>query len=277
MKSDEQMNLKGKTIIVTGASSGMGRELTLALLKRGANVAAIDIHENTLKETVELAGESGKNASSHVADQSKKEAVDAVVQEIIQHWKTVDGIINNAGIIQPFIKINDLDFDSIERVVNVNFYGVLYLTKALVPHLLSRPEAIVTNISSMGGFLPVPGQSIYGATKAAVKLMTEALSAELLDTNVHVCVVFPGAIDTNINKNSGVEIPMSEEEMQKQKEKFSALPAAEAAEQIISAIENDKPRVFVGKDSKMMDLLYRIAPNCAIKLIAKQMKSLLEK
>jgi short-subunit dehydrogenase len=271
------MNLKDKTIIVTGAGSGMGRELTLGLLKRGANVAAIDIHENTLKGTVDLAGDLGKNASMHVADQSKKDAVDTVVQEIIQHWKTVDGIINNAGIIQPFVKINDLDFETIERVVNVNFYGVLYLTKALLPHLLSRPEATVTNVSSMGGFLPVPGQSIYGATKAGVKLMTEALSAELMDTTVHVCIVFPGAIDTNITKNSGVESPMSEEEMQKQKEKFAALPASEAAEQIISAIENDKPRVFVGKDSKMMDILYRISPNFAIKMIAKQMKSLLEK
>lgn len=270
------MNLKGKTIIVTGAGSGMGRELTLALLNRGANVATVDIRESSLKETVEIAGELGNNTSIHVADQSKKEAVDAVVQEIIQRWETVDGIINNAGIIQPFIKINDLDFDTIERVVNVNFYGVLHFTKALLPHLLTRPEGTIVNTSSMGGFLPVPGQSIYGATKAAVKLMTEALSAELLDTNVHVCVVFPGAIDTNINKNSGVEMPMSEAEMEKQKEKFKPLPAPEAAEQIISAMEKNKPRVFVGKDSKAMDLLYRIAPNFAIKMIAKQMKSLLK-
>jgi short-subunit dehydrogenase len=270
------MNLEGKTIIVTGAGSGMGRHLTLGLLKRGANVAGLDIQETTLKETVDLAGELGTNASIHVADQSKKEAVDTVVQEIIERWKTVDGVINNAGIIQPFVPIKDLDFETIERVVNVNFYGVLYLTKALLPYLISRPEAVVVNISSMGGFLPVPGQSIYGATKAAVKLMTEALSAELLDTNVHVCVVFPGAIDTNINKNSGVEMPMSEAEMEKQKEKFKPLPASEAAEQIISAMEKKKPRVFVGKDSKAMDLLYRVAPNFAIKLIAKQMKSLLK-
>lgn len=271
------MNLKEKTIVVTGAGSGMGRELTLQLLKRGANVAALDIQEKTLNETAQLAGKLKQNLSTHVADQSKKDAANAAINEVIERWKTVDGIINNAGIIQPFVKINDLDFEAIERVVNVNFYGVLYLTKALLPHLLSRPEASITNISSMGGFLPVPGQSIYGATKAGIKLMTEALSAELLDTNVHVCVVFPGAIDTNINKNSGVEIPMSEEEMAKQKEKFSALPATKAAEQIINAIERNKSRVFVGRDSKMMDLLYRIAPSFAIKLIAKQMQSLLQR
>jgi short-subunit dehydrogenase len=88
----------------------------------------------------------------------------------------VDGLINNAGIIHPFVKLNDLSCEAIVRVVNAIFYGTLYMTKSLLPHLPGEPEAHIVNVSSMGGFVPVPGQTIYGATKAAVKLMTEGLA-----------------------------------------------------------------------------------------------------
>ncbi len=112
----------------------------------------------------------------------------------------VDGIINNAGIIQPFVRVNDLSYDAIESVINVNFYGTLYMVKTFLPHLLRRPEAHIVNISSMGGFLPVPGQTIYGAQKLPW-FQTEGLHSELKDTNVRVTVVFLGAINTNITMN----------------------------------------------------------------------------
>lgn len=118
----------------------------------------------------------------------------------------IDGIINNAGIIQPFIDVNDLSWEKIEQVMNVNFYGQLYFIKALLPELLKRPEAHILNIGSMGGFLPVPGQVVYGASKAAVRLLSEGLYAELKDTQVKVTVVMPGGINTDIAKRSGVEV-----------------------------------------------------------------------
>ena len=105
----------------------------------------------------------------------------------------VDGIINNAGIIQPFVRLNDLSYESIERVINVNLYGTLYMIKTFLPHLLTRPEAHIVNISSMGGFLPVPGQTIYGASKAAVKLLSEGLHSELMNTHVMVTVAISGS------------------------------------------------------------------------------------
>src|SRR5690606_11676546 len=98
-------------------------------------------------------------------------------------------------------------YDAIDRVMNVNFYGTLYMTKAFLPHFLERKEAHIVNLSSMGGFLPVPGQSVYGASKAAIKILTEGLYAELLETPVNVSVVFPGATNTNITKNSDVKTP----------------------------------------------------------------------
>lgn len=156
--------------------------------------------------------------------------------------------------------------------MNVNFYGTLYMTKAFLPHLLERPEAYIVNVSSMGGFLPVPGQSIYGASKAAVKLFTEGLYAELLDTNVHVSVVFPGATKTHITENSGVKAPT----MPGRGQSFQMLSAANAAAIIVTGIEKNSPQIFTGKDSRLMNRLYRINPIYATKLIAKQMKALLD-
>ncbi len=268
------MNVKNKIIVVTGGGNGMGREITLNLLKKGAKVAAIDMREEALIETKKLSGNNAPNLLTQVLNITDKAAVEKLPEQVIAHFGAVDGLINNAGIIQPFVKINNLDFDAIERVMNVNFYGTLYMIKAFLPHLLKRNEAHILNISSMGGFLPVPGQSVYGASKAAVKLLTEALYSELLYTNVKVSLVFPGAIGTNITANSGVTIPnMKDAEVNNSK--IKVLPANEAAEQIVSGMENNKPLIYVGSDSKMMNLLYRISPLFATRLISKKMKSLL--
>jgi NAD(P)-dependent dehydrogenase (short-subunit alcohol dehydrogenase family) len=266
------MKVQNKVIVVTGGGSGIGRELVLNLLSKGAKVAAVDINESTLRETTELAGEWKKNLSTHVLSVADKDAVEALPAQVIAKHGAVDGIINNAGIIQPFVRLIDLDYSAIQRVLDVNLYGTLYMVKAFLPHLLERPEAHIANVSSMGGFLPVPGQTIYGASKSAVKLMTEGLYAELLHTNVKVTLVYPGAIATNITANSGVEIHSKGDA---ENSKFNPLPADKAAEIIVDAIEKDRYSVHVGSDSKFMDFLYRLNPKGAAGFIYKQMKSLL--
>jgi short-subunit dehydrogenase len=267
------MNVENKTIVVTGAGSGIGRSLTLALIERGARVAAVDLNEATLKETATLAGSGQDRISLHVCNIADQPAVEALPQAVIDAHGAVDGVINNAGIIQPFVKFNDLDYKDIERVLNVNLYGVIYMTKAFLPHLLKRPEAHLVNVSSMGGFFPVPGQSLYGASKAAVKLLTEALYSELLDTNVRVTVVFPGAIATNISQNSGVTISASSDGASQRS--FQTTAPERAAEVIIDGIEADRFQVFIGRDSNMMNLLYRFNPKRATRFMYNQMKSLL--
>lgn len=270
------MNLKNKTIVVTGAGSGIGRELAFALLNRGAMVAAVDLRDNTLQETKQLAGQLGERMSAHVLDITDRAAVEALPEKVIAQHGAIDGIINNAGIIQPFVKVNDLGYEAINRVINVNFYGALYMIKAFLPKLLARPEAYIANVSSMGGFLPVPGQSVYGASKAAIKLLTEGLYAELVNTNVRVSIIFPGATNTNIAANSGASAPM-QPAGNTQKKNIPTLSAKKAAELIIRGIEKNKFQIFVGKDSKLMNILYRLNPVFATNLIAKQMKSLLPK
>lgn len=267
------MKVQGKTIVVTGGGNGMGRELTLLLLKRGARVAAVDINEAALKETQALAGDQQGRLSIHVANITDREAVSRLPEAVIQAHGAVDGVINNAGIIQQFVKINDLDFKDIERVFNVNFWGMMNVTKAFLPYLLKRPEAHIVNTSSMGGFLPVPGQTAYGASKAAVKLFTEGLHSELLPTDVHVSVVFPGAIATNITANSGVTATMDVSAAQAQKIKMTSPRAA--AEIIVDGMEKNKYQILVGSDAKTMDFLYRLMPERAAKMIYSQMRSIL--
>lgn len=266
------MKVQNKVIVVTGAGSGMGRALTLRLVVMGAKVAAVDLNGDSLAETANLAGSKKDQISTHVVNVSDKAAVDALPQAVIDAHGTVDGIINNAGIIQPFVRLADLDDKAIERVLNVNLYGVIYMTRAFLPHLLKRPEAHVANVSSMGGFFPVPGQTIYGASKAAVKLLTEGLYAEMIETNVNVTVIFPGAIATNITANSGVSTPGQADA---ESSSMRTTTAEDAAQMIIDGIERDKFQVYVGNDAKLMNFFYRISPLRATKFMYNQMKSLL--
>jgi short-subunit dehydrogenase len=267
------MRVQGKTIVVSGAGNGIGRELVLLLLKKGARVAAVDVNETALKETAVLAGDNQGRLSTHVIDITERKAVNALPAAVIKAHGAVDGIINNAGIIQPFVRINDLDYKDIEHVFEVNFWGTVNMTKAFLPHLLQRPAAHIVNVSSMGGFLPVPGQTAYGASKAAVKLFTEGLYSELLETPVRVTTVYPGAIATNISANSGVTFKSDPTATKGKQIKMTA--ANKAAEIIVDGMEKNRYRVLVGSDAKMMDFLSRLMPERATRMIYAQMRSLL--
>jgi len=266
------MQVNNKTIVVTGGGNGMGRELVLNLLNKGARVAAIDLSVAGLTETFKLAGSKSTNLTSHVFNITDRASIETLPQQVIEAHGAIDGVINCAGIIQPFVPIARLDYAAIERVMNVNFYGTVYMTKSFLPHLLKRPEAHIVNISSMGGFLPVPGQSVYGASKAAVKLFTEGLRSELLDTKVKVTIVFPGAIETNIAANSGAEIKTG---VTKDTSSIKMTAAPKAAQIIIDGMEKNRYRILVGPDAKFLDFLYRLAPKFAAEFIYKQMKALM--
>jgi short-subunit dehydrogenase len=268
------MKVQNRVIVVTGGGSGIGRELVLDLVSRGASVAAVDISESALQDTLELTGSSNGNLSTHIVDIADKHAVEELPEQVISKHGSVDGIINNAGIIQPFVPVGNLEYAAIERVMSVDFYGTLYMTKAFLPHLLERPESHIVNVSSMGGFVPVPGQSVYGAAKAGVKLLTEGLRSELLGTNVRVTVVFPGAIGTQITENSGVDLNLESEGVSDLK-LIKPMEPSKAAQIIVDGIERNRYRILVGIDSKLMDIIYRVSPRRAADLINRLMKSLL--
>lgn len=263
------MLVKGKTIVITGASGGVGTELVKELLTREAKVIAISRNIKGL-EAFKQASKYGNQLIIYSVDVSSKEAVSNAVSQILQDGHVVDGLINNAGIIQPFIDVNDLGWEKIDQVMHVNFYGQLYFIKALLPELLKRPEAHIVNVSSMGGFLPVPGQVVYGASKAAVRLLTEGLYAELKDTNIGVSVVMPGGINTDIARHSGVEVGAGATDSAAAK---ILLSPNKAATLIIKAMEKNKLSMKLGKDSNVFFFLYKHFPKFAIHTITKFMAS----
>lgn len=264
------MKVQGKVWVVTGAGNGMGRELVLQLLAKGARVAAVDVRADGLEETARLAA-AGERLSLHVVDITDRDAVDALPEAVVAAHGTVDGLLNNAGIIQPFVPVSRLEPAAVRRVLDVNLMGTLNMVAAFLPLLTERPEAHLANVSSMGGFFPFPGQTVYGASKAAVKLLTEGLYAELMDTGVRVSVIMPGAVATSITENSGVAMPVAPSDAKG----FPQTSPQDAARIMIEGIERDRLHIYVGRDAQLMSLAIRLAPRRAIGVVQKQMKKML--
>lgn len=269
------MKVNEKVLVVTGAGNGIGREVALELLRRGAKVAGLDLKPDWLQETKELAGENGKNFFGFEVNITDRIRVAKLPAEIAKKIGAVDALVNVAGIIQPFVKINELELDQIDRVMNVNFFGPLNLIKAFLPGLLTRPEAHILNVSSMGSYAPVPGQTLYGSTKAALNMLTEGLRSELKETNVGLTLVWPGAIGTHISENSGVKFGNGELTPAQKKAAARVTAPTVAGTMIVDAIEAKANRIYIGSDAKLMGYLSRLAPDFAANLIFKNMKSLL--
>ncbi|GAA4362735.1 SDR family NAD(P)-dependent oxidoreductase [Nocardioides caricicola] len=258
------MRIQGKVWVVTGAGNGMGRELVLLMLARGARVAAVDVSAAGLEETARIAA-AGDRLSTHVLDITDQAGVEALPAAVVGAHGTVDGLLNNAGVIQPFLPVAELDDAAIRRVLDINLMGTVHMTRAFLPLLVERPEAHLANVSSMGGFFPFPGQTMYGASKAAVKLFTEGLYAELLDTSVSVSVIMPGAIATDITANSGIETPTGEEGSVRMTQ------PDQAARIMVEGIEKDRLHIYVGADARLMSIAIKVMPKAAIRFVKKQM------
>lgn len=266
------MDIAGKVFVVTGAGNGIGREVALQLLADGASVAGVDLNAAGLEQTADLA-QAGSRFTAHAVNITDREAVEALPDAVVSAHGQVDGVANIAGVIQKFVKVVDLPFSEVEKVMNVNFWGVMNVCKAFLPRLIARPEASLLNVASMGSYAPVPGQAVYGASKAAVKLLTEALYAELLDTNVHVTVIFPGAISTGIAANSGVDLGG---DASTENSAHRTTTPQVAGRVIVDAIRKNRFRATIGSDAAAMDRISRLNPKFATSLIAKQMGDLLD-
>jgi len=268
------MRIQDKVFVVTGGGNGIAREVVLELLRRGARVAALDLNEAALAETARLAN-AGERLSTHALSVTDRAAVEALPDAVRAQHGAVDGVLNIAGIIHRFAPISELSVEEIARVIDINYWGTVYVVKAFLPELLTRPEAAILNFSSMGGLVPVPGQGAYGSSKAAVKLFTETLFAELQDTKVAVTVVFPGGVSTNITGNSGIAIPEQRDPSAKPQKAYRLTTPQDAARLTVDALEKGTPRLLIGGDAKSLDRLGRFMPTRAIRIVADKMKSLL--
>jgi NAD(P)-dependent dehydrogenase (short-subunit alcohol dehydrogenase family) len=256
-------DLSGRAIALTGAGSGIGRALALLLARKGVRLALADMDAAGLAETKALLGNSP--ATTTVLDVTDDDALKGWIDEAAREFNGLDGIINNAGlsVIAPFADTPVADFD---RVMDVNFGGVVSGCRHALPHLKGRDAGWIVNISSVFGMMGYPTQSAYNASKFAVRGLTEALYLELAQTdpNIRVIRVHPGGIKTNVARNAKYIKPMpgqaSALDNAAEFEKNARTTPDEAAATIVRGMEAGSPRVLIGPDAKMIDWLTRLFP-----------------
>jgi NAD(P)-dependent dehydrogenase (short-subunit alcohol dehydrogenase family) len=253
-------DIKGKVAVVTGAGSGIGRALAYDLARRGAKVAISDVDETGLAVTAKQVQVIGADVHSRRLDVTDRAAVLAYADDIVAEFGTVNIVINNAGIAFTG-DVEKMSFEQIERVMDVDFWGVVNGTKAFLPHLIASGDGHVVNISSLFGLLSMPGQSAYNAAKFAVRGFTEALREEMLINGhaVRVTCVHPGGIKTAIARNAGaVDGEDTAALASFFDQKLARVSPESAAKSILRAVIGNRPRAVVGWDAKFLDVLVRI-------------------
>jgi NAD(P)-dependent dehydrogenase (short-subunit alcohol dehydrogenase family) len=256
--------ISGKVAVVTGAASGIGRALAYDLSRRGAKLALSDVDVVGLGETARHARVIGATVHEHRLDVTDREAVLAYADTVAAEFGVVNIVINNAGV--GFSgDVEDMTFDQLERVMSVDFWGVVHGTKAFLPHLIASGDghdtSHIVNISSLFGLLSMPSQSAYNAAKFAVRGFTESLRQELILAKrpVQVTCVHPGGIQTAIARNAGAIAGLNQTETAAFFDsKLAKTSPDSAAKTIARGIAGNKPRVLVGADAKFLDALVRL-------------------
>ena len=259
-------NFAGKTAVITGAGSGMGRYLAVLLAKAGANVAICDINQDTLNATATMVKQYNVGLSTHVVDMGDMDQIEALPEAVIAQHGSVDLLFNNAGVTvgSTFDGMSERDWD---WVMNINLNGVVKSSRVFLPYLKDRPEAVLVNTSSIFGMIAVAGQSVYHATKFGVRGFTESLAKEFKGTNLQVHCVHPGHVGTNILANSRFNTDQpgrfgkdfNKDEMAEMF-RTKGMHPSRAASIILNGVRGNKRRIFVGLDAKLMDLAQRLTP-----------------
>ena len=255
--------LDGRIVALTGAGSGIGRALALLLAGKGCKLALADKDADTLAETARLLGNA--HHATTVLDVSDDAGVRAWIDGAAAEFGGLDAVINNAGltVMGSFVDTPEADFD---RVMAVNFDGVVSGCRHALPHLQGRPAAWIVNVSSVFGMMGYPGQAAYNASKFAVRGLSEALHLELAesDPNIRVVRIHPGGVKTNVVRSAkfagAMPVPSSFDHADSF-EKNSPTTPAQAAQVIVDGMEKGLHRILIGADARMIDRMVRIFPN----------------
>ncbi len=248
--------------MVTGAASGIGRALAVSLARRGCNLALADIDEDGMAGTAELIRSNGVRVSRHRLDVADQIAVAEYPEIVAAEHGGVDVLINNAGVAVggTFEQVSDEDF---EWLFEINFWGVVRMTRAFLPHLHASEDARIVNLSSIYGIVAPPEQTAYSASKFAVRGFSEALRHELEGSRIGVSVVHPSGVATSIAEKARVPAGTSEEEIARRHAKYRKLlrlPPEIAGETIVRGIERRQSRILVGSDAKVISMIARLWP-----------------
>ena len=256
-------------VAITGAGSGIGRALAQDLSSRGANLSLADVDSDGLAETVLLIEADSTSAvktkvTATVLDVSDRDAVEACAAQVVEEHGKVNMIINNAGVALS-ATVEAMSYEDFEWLMNINFWGVVYGTKAFLPYLKESGAGHVVNISSVFGLVSIPTQSAYNAAKFGVRGFTDALRMELEieQSGVSSTTVHPGGIRTNIARNARTDLSVlsisgSAKELSDNFDRLTLTTPEKAAGQILKAVERNRRRVLVGPDAKVFDLVSRL-------------------
>ena len=253
-------DLENRVAVITGAAGGIGRAVALRLAARGCHLALVDLDGPGLKATRALIPQGSGRISLHVADVSHRGTMAALPEEVLQVHGAVHILLNGAGLTlnQSFA---DHSPDDLELIFGVNLYGVLWSCRFFLPALKAADRALIVNVSSLAGFIGIPTQSTYAATKGAVKNLSEALRAELAPWNIGVTCLHPGAIRTNILHTAARRSadPAATSRLADLVDRF-AMPVDRAAARIVRAIETEPGRRLIGLDARLVDVISRFFP-----------------
>jgi short-subunit dehydrogenase len=256
------MRLENRTAVVTGAASGIGRAVAISLARRGCHLALADINDSGLAETADMIASNRIRVTRHKLDVADRAEVAAFPLAVTAGHPGVDILVNNAGVALGG-SFRDVSEDNFEWLFNINFWGVVRMTRAFLPLLQAGDDARLVNVSSLYGLIAPPGQTAYSASKFAVRGFSEALRRELRGSRIGVTVVHPGGVATSIANNARPPAKATAEEVAAAKaraNKLLTMPPAQAGEIIVRGIERRKPRVIVGSDAKLVSLIERLMP-----------------
>jgi NADP-dependent 3-hydroxy acid dehydrogenase YdfG len=249
----------GKVAVVTGAGSGIGQALAIELARSGAKVAISDINTEGLDATEERLKAIGAPVKADRLDVTEREAFAVYADAVVEHFGKVNQIYNNAGIAFAG-DVEATAFKDIEKVMDVDFWGVVNGTKVFLPHLIASGDGHIINVSSVFGLFSVPGQAAYNAAKFAVRGFTEALRQEMILAGhpVKVTTVHPGGIKTNIVRNmTAVESIDKSDLAENFDKKLAKTSPQKAARIILDGVRKNRARVLVGSDAKVLDVIVR--------------------
>ena len=270
----KRMQLSGRTAVLTGAASGIGRGIAIALAKRGCHLALADKNETGLAETVAKIARRDIRTSTYKLDVADRVAIADFPSRVLREHSGVDLLVNNAGVALggTFEQVTAEDF---EWLFEINFWGMVRMTRAFLPLLHKSDDARVVNVSSVFGLVAPAGQVAYASSKFASRGFSEALRHELEKTSVGVSVVHPGGVATSISKNARVPAGIPQEEIDRRRkagDKFLRMPLERAGEIIVRGIEARKKRILVGYDAVGLSILARLAPVSYWKLLGPRLR-----
>jgi short-subunit dehydrogenase len=262
----QKFSFQGSAAAVTGAASGIGRALALELAARGCDLALADVDEAGLESVAKEIGAShNRHVTTQRVDVGDAKQIEAYAQAALASFPNLNILINNAGVALRG-DFDEYDQAQMEWLMDINFWGVVRGTRAFMPHLQRQPLAHIVNISSIFGIVAPAGQSAYCAAKFAVRGFSESLRHELAMSRspVRLTVVHPGGIATNIARRApaGTHLrnPMSAEEVGDRFAKMARTSAQTAAQRILRGIERNEPRVLIGADAKLLEVVQRLRP-----------------